>query len=65
MGFAELFEGCAGLGPAKERFHVLVVGQAEHGGAVALGVFIPRERRDAKKRRLFGGGWKTYFESLR
>jgi hypothetical protein len=65
MGLAKLFEGGAGLGSAKERLHVLVVGKAEHGWAVTLGVFIPRESRDAKERRLFGGGGKTYFESLR
>ena len=31
MGLAKLFEGGAGLGSAKERLHVLVVGKAEHG----------------------------------
>jgi hypothetical protein len=41
MGLAELLEGCAGLGPAEERFYVLVVGEAERGGAVTLGVFAP------------------------
>jgi hypothetical protein len=41
MGIAKPFEGSTGLGSAKERFHVLVVGKAEHGGAVTLGVFIP------------------------
>jgi hypothetical protein len=65
VGLAKLFEGNASLGSAKERFHVFVVGKAEHVGAVALGVFIPRESRAAKERRLFGGGGKTYFESLR
>jgi hypothetical protein len=65
MGLAELLEGSAGLGPAKERFYVLIVGQAEYGGAVTLGVFIPTVFRDAKGRRLLEGLWKTYFDNLR
>ena len=65
MGLAELLEGSAGLGPAKERFYVLIIGEAEHGGAVTLGVFIPAVFRDAKGRRLLEGLWKTYFDNLR
>jgi len=50
MGLAELLEGRASLGPAKERFYVFIVGKAEHGGAVTLGVFIPTVFRDTKGR---------------
>jgi hypothetical protein len=49
MGLAELLEGTAGLGPAKKRFYVLIVGQAEHGGAVTLGVFIPTVFRKCER----------------
>jgi hypothetical protein len=65
MGLAELLEGSAGLGPAKECFYVLIIGEAEHGSAVTLGVFIPAVFRDAKERRLLEGLWKTYFDNLR
>jgi len=44
MGLAEFLECDARLRPAKESFHILVVGQAEHGRAVALGVFVPGSR---------------------
>ena len=63
MGLAELLEGCAGLGPAEERFYVLVVGEVERGGAVALGVFVPTVFRGS--RRLIDDLRKTYFDSLR
>jgi hypothetical protein len=39
MGLSEPLERSARLRPAKERLDVLV-GEAEHGRAVALGVFI-------------------------
>jgi hypothetical protein len=41
VGVAELLEGNARLRSAIERFHVRL-GEAEDGGAVTLGVFIPR-----------------------
>jgi len=40
MGLAELLECSARLCPTEECFHVLVVGEIEHGGAVTLGVFV-------------------------
>ena len=44
MGLAELLERSARLRPTKERFDVLVVGEAERGCAVTLGVFISSKR---------------------
>jgi hypothetical protein len=66
MGLAKLLECSACLRPAKKRFHILVR-EAEHGGAVTLGVFISTMCRDAIK---WSDGRskarpRTYFESLR
>jgi hypothetical protein len=40
MGLAQILQGDACLCSAKECFHVLVVGEVEHGRTVTLGVFI-------------------------
>ena len=63
MGLAELLEGYARLRPAIECFHVRL-GEAEDGGAVALGVFMPTVVSRKMIGRLEGGG-DTYFESFR
>jgi hypothetical protein len=55
MGLAELLECSARLGPTKERLHILVR-EAEHGGAVTLGVFISTMFRDAMERWSFERG---------
>ena len=55
MGLAELLERSARLRPTKERLHVLVR-EAEHGGAVTLGVFISRMFRDGMERLSFERG---------
>lgn len=63
MGLAELLEGDARLCPAIECFQVRP-GEAEDGGAVALGVFIPT----VVSRKMIGileGGGDTHFESFR
>ena len=39
MGLAELLESSARLRSTKERLHILAR-EAEHGGAITLGVFI-------------------------
>jgi hypothetical protein len=49
MCLAELLECSACLRPAKERFHILVR-EAEHGGAVTLGVFMSTMCRDVMER---------------
>jgi hypothetical protein len=60
MGLAELLECDASLRSTKECLHVRF-GQAEDGGAVTLGVFIPGfvQCEDFEEDR------GTYFESLR
>jgi hypothetical protein len=49
MGLAKLLECSSRLRPTKERLHIRVR-EAEHSGAVTLGVFISTMCRDAMER---------------
>jgi hypothetical protein len=64
MGLAELLECSARLCPTKESLHILV-GEAEHGGAVTLGIFISTMCRGWNGAMVFRTWPRTYFESLR